>query len=96
MPNYKQLVIGKNKTKKVTSATDFMAFSVLNNFLAIFFNFFLDIEKFYRILSTCQNSDQLDHSNKNYSHTNLQKALPACLGLIMIRWKENLSEIKIV
>ena len=39
--------------------------SVLTNFLAIFSNFF-DIEKFYQILSTCQISDQLDHSNRNY------------------------------
>ena len=65
--------MGKNKTKKVTSATDFMAFRVLSNFLANFSNFFLDIEKLYQILSTCQNSDQLDHSNRNYSNTNLKK-----------------------
>ena len=32
--------MGKNKTKKVTSATDFMAFRVLSNFLASFSNFF--------------------------------------------------------
>ena len=42
-----------------------------------------DIEKFYQVLSTCQISDQLDHSNRNYrrgggggGHTNLQKAWP--------------------
>ena len=61
--------------------------SVLSNCLEIFSNFFLYIEKFYQVLSTCQISDQLDHSNRNYrggggggaespspSHTNLQKA----------------------
>ena len=61
--------------------------SILRNFLAIFSNFFLDIEKFYQVLPTCQISDQLDHSNRNYGggegqnlpspgHTNLQKARP--------------------
>ena len=59
--------------------------SILSNFLAIFINFFLDIEKFCQVLSTCQIPDQLDHSNKNYrgaqnlpslGHTNLQKARP--------------------
>ena len=29
-------------------------------------NFFLDIEKFYQVLSTCQISDQLDNSDRNY------------------------------
>ena len=61
-----------------------------------FSNFFLDIEKFYQVLSTCQISDQLDHSNRNYKvvagggwaesalpgHTNLQEARPVySLGL---------------
>ena len=58
--------------------------SVLRNVLAIFFNFFLNNEKFYQVLPTCQISDQLDHSNRNYGggvqkfpgHTNLQKARP--------------------
>ena len=40
--------------------------SVLSNFLSFFLNFFLDIEKFYQELSTCQILDQLDHSNRNY------------------------------
>ena len=40
--------------------------SVLSNFLAIFSNFFLHIEKFCQVLFTCQISDQLDHSNRNY------------------------------
>ena len=52
--------------------------SVLSNFLAIFFHFFFDIEKFYQVLYTCHISDQLDHSNRNYrgGHTNLQEARP--------------------
>ena len=40
--------------------------SILNNFLAIFFHFFLDIEKFCQVLFTCQISAQLDHSNTIY------------------------------
>ena len=40
--------------------------SILSDFLAIFSDFFLHIEKFYRVLSTCQISDQLDHPNRNY------------------------------
>ena len=62
--------------------------NVLRNFLLIFSNFFLDIEKFYQALSTCQISDQLNYPNRNYEgggrgricpspgHTNLQKAQP--------------------
>ena len=40
--------------------------SVLSNFLAIFSNFFLDMEKCYQKLSTSKILDQLDHSNRNY------------------------------
>ena len=40
--------------------------SVLSGFLAIFSNFFLHIENFCQVLFTCQISDQLDHSNRNY------------------------------
>ena len=60
--------------------------NILRNFLLIFSNFFLDIEKFYQALSTCQISDQLNYPNRNYEegggggricpspgHTNLQK-----------------------
>ena len=64
--------------------------NILRNFLLIFSNFFLDIEKFYQALSTCQISDQLNYPNRNYKgggggggricpspgHTNLQKAQP--------------------
>ena len=61
--------------------------SVLSNFLAIFFEFFLSVEKFYHVLSTLQIQVQLDHSNRNYrgvggqnlpfpGNTNLQKAQP--------------------
>ena len=50
--------------------------SVLRNFLAIFFEFFLDIEKFYQVLPTCQISDQLDHSNRNYGGKGAESALP--------------------
>ena len=61
--------------------------SILSNFLAIFSNSFLHIEKFYQVLSTCQISDQLGHPNRNYKggggaesalpgHINLQKARP--------------------
>ena len=50
--------------------------SVLNDFLAIFSNFFLDIEKFYQVLSTCQISDQLDNSNRNYRGEGAESALP--------------------
>ena len=66
--------------------------SVLSNFLAIFFKFFLYIEKFYQVLSTCQISDQLDHSNRNY-RLGAESALPqpyqsakspACLGLTYV------------
>ena len=70
-----------------------------------FSDFFLDIEKFYQILSTSQISDQLDHSNRNYSGScpppppspaiPICKS-PACLGLVMLGWKENSSEIKII
>ena len=53
-------------------------------------NFFLDIEKFYQVLSTFQISDQLDHSNRNYREGGAEYVLPwpyksaqslACLGL---------------
>ena len=66
--------------------------SVLSNFLAIFFKFFLYIEKFYQVLSTCQISDQLDHSNRNY-RLGAESALPqpyqsakslACLRLTYV------------
>ena len=49
--------------------------SVLSNFLALFLNFFLYIEKFYQVLSTCQISDQLEHSNRNY-RGGAESALP--------------------
>ena len=54
--------------------------SVLRNFLAIFFYFYLNIEKFYQLLSTCQISDQLDHSNRNYGGGGGQNpaAIPIC------------------
>ena len=58
--------------------------SVLSNFLAIFFEFFLHIEKFCQVLFTCQISDQLDHSNRNYRGGGAESAKsPACLGLIV-------------
>ena len=62
--------------------------NILRNFLLIFSNVFLDIEKFYQALSTCQISDQLNYPNRNYKgggggqnlpspgHTNLEKAQP--------------------
>ena len=67
--------------------------SVLSNFLAFFSNFFLDIEKFYQVLFTCQIGHQLNHSNRNYrgGGGGAESALPqpyqsakspACLGLI--------------
>ena len=40
--------------------------SVFSNFLEFFSNFFLYIDKFYQVLSTCQISDQLDNLNRNY------------------------------
>ena len=66
--------------------------SVLSNFLTIFVNFFLDIEIFYQVLSTCQISDQLDHSSRHYrgeqnlttpppSRPYQSAKSPACLGL---------------
>ena len=69
--------------------------SVLSNFLAIFSIFFLYIEKVYQVLSTCQISDQLDHSNRNYIGGEAESALPrpyqsakspACLGLKQSRF----------
>ena len=60
------------------------------------FLFFLYIEKFYKVLSTCQISGQLDHPNKNYrrgqnlphppwpGHANLQK--PGLFALILSLW----------
>ena len=58
--------------------------NILSTFWAIFFQFFLIIENFCQMLSTCQGSDRLDHSSRNYGgeaesvpgHTNLQKARP--------------------
>ena len=50
---------------------------ILSNFLALFFNFFPDIEKLCPELSTCQISDQLDHSNRNYGGgVGTESALP--------------------
>ena len=73
--------------------------SNLSNFLAIFSNSFLDIEKFYQVLSTCQISDQLDYSNRNYRGKNLRpttttSAIPickslACLGLMRLQFSCN-------
>ena len=59
--------------------------NVLRKFLTIFFDFFLDIEKFDQVLSTCQISDQLNLQTEitegggggnlpSPDHTNLQKA----------------------
>ena len=67
---------------------------ILSNFLAFFSNFVFDIEKFYQVLSTCQISDQLDDSNRNYrggEGEGTESDLPrqyqsakslACLGLM--------------
>ena len=54
--------------------------SILSNFGQLFSNCFLDIEKFFQMLSTCQVSDQLDHSNKNCGGggENLTPAIPIC------------------
>ena len=66
--------------------------SILSNFLAILFIFFLDIEKFCQVLSTCQISDELDHSNRNYRGGGAGSDLPrpyqsakspGYLGLVM-------------
>ena len=38
-------------------------------FWQFFSNVFLDIERFYQVLSTCQISDQLDHSNYREGQT---------------------------
>ena len=74
--------------------------NILKNFLLIFSNFFLDIEKFYQALSTCQISDQLNYPNRNYKGGGAESALlwpyqsgksPACLGL-----RELLTIIKVV
>ena len=55
--------------------------SILNNFLAIFFGFFLYIEKFCQVLSTCQITEGAESlPPPPPSHTNLQTR-PACLGL---------------
>ena len=68
--------------------------SILSNFLAIFFGFFLHIEKFYPVLSTCQISDQLDHPNRNYRGGPYQFAKsPACLGLTGQKGSPNLSKL---
>ena len=40
--------------------------SIFSKFLATFFQFFFTIEKFCHIVSTCQVSNHLDHSNRNY------------------------------
>ena len=75
--------------------------NILRNFPLIFSNFFLDIEKFYQALSTCQISDQLNNPNRNYEGGGgAESALPwpyqsakspACLGL-----RELLTIIKVV
>ena len=67
---------------------------ILSNFQAIVFGFFLHIEKFYELLSTCQISDHLDHPSRNYrggqmlpplaGHTNLQKP-----GLFRVKEKSS-------
>ena len=56
-----------------------------------FSNSFLDIKKFCQVLSTCQISDQLHHSNRNYRGGGGAESVlpmpyqsaksPACLGL---------------
>ena len=62
--------------------------SILSNFLAIFSDFFLRIEKFYQVLSTCQISDQLDHPNRNYrGGQNPPLAIPICKKPSLFRVK---------
>ena len=72
--------------------------NILRNFLLIFSNFFLDIEKSYQALSTCQISDQLNYPNRNYKGGDSAPPwpyqsgkCPACLGL-----RELLTIIKVV
>ena len=68
--------------------------SRLSNFVVIFFQTLFDIEKFYQVLSTCQISDQLGHSNRNYRGGGTKSALPqpyqcakslTCLGSIELK-----------
>ena len=67
-----------------------------------FFKFFLDIERFYQILATCQVSDQLHHSNRNYRGGGGRISppaipickSPACIGLIMLRIHRRLRLFK--
>ena len=68
--------------------------NILRNFQLIFSNFFLDIEKFYQALSTCQISDQFNYPNRNYEGGGAESALPwpyqsakspACLELSLFQ-----------
>ena len=56
------------------------------NFWQFFSTIFLDIEKFYQVLSTCQISDQLDHSNRTYRRGQ-NPAIPICKkdGLLRVK-----------
>ena len=55
--------------------------NILRNFLLIFSNFFLDIEKFYQALSTCQISDQLNYPDRNYEGGGAESALPLAIPI---------------
>ena len=66
--------------------------NILRNFLLIFSIFFLDIEKFYQALSTCQISDQLNYPNRNYkggggAESALPLAIPICKKPSLFRVK---------
>ena len=69
--------------------------NILRNFLLIFSNFFLDIEKFYQALSTCQISDQLNYPNRNYEGGGGAESLTLTLPLaIPICKKPSLFRVK--
>ena len=74
--------------------------SVLSNILAIFFKFFLYIEKFYQVLSICQILDQLDHSNKLQRGQNLPPppppAIPICKKPGLFRVKKQMLQNDLV
>ena len=62
--------------------------SILSNFLAIFSD--LHMEKLYKVLSTCQISDQWDHANRKFCPPPL--AIPICKKPGLFRVKVETSK----
>ena len=73
--------------------------SIFKNFQAIFFGFFLHIEKFYQVLSAYQISGQLGHPSRNYRGRGGGRfcpppAIPVCKKPGLFRVKTRLQEVR--